>query len=149
MNGIFSKVAGIALRSAETGPMVEVGQAMALADGGLVGDVPSSPDRGVTLLSQPQWRQVQREVAADLPWHTRRANLLLDAERLDTLIGKNIRIGGARLQIKAETKPCGLMDRLHQGLRKVLEPELRGGVYGRILEGGEIRIGDSVEIEPS
>lgn len=124
--------------------MREVARVEATADGGLAGDLRSSPDRGVTLISAPQWRQTMMELGADLPWHTRRANVLVDAASLAPLIGRRIRIGEVEVDVKAETKPCGVMDKLHQGLRQALVPDCRGGVYGRIVRGGAIAIGDAV-----
>ena len=144
------KVAGIALRTAEGGPMREAGEANAEVDGGLIGDVPKKErKRGITFLSAGQWREVTGELgAAELPWHTRRANVLLDGcGSLADLIGKRIKIGnGIELEIGGETLPCGLMDQLHSGLKNTLVPDCRAGVYGRVLTDGTIRIGDQVEI---
>lgn len=140
------KVLAIALRTRPKGPMNEVERAAAVANVGLTCDVASRPDRAITLLASDQWRDVTRELATDLPWHTRRANILVESTGLGRLIGKTIRIGPIEVRIEAETKPCGLMDQLHDGLRAELAPDCRGGVYGRITRGGEINIGDSVVI---
>jgi MOSC domain-containing protein YiiM len=86
-----------------------------MADAGLVGDVEPSAHRGVTFIASQQWEIVQRELGAELPWHTRRANVLVDAASLKHLIGRTIRVGELEVAIGAETRPCGLMDELHQG----------------------------------
>ena len=143
---VVGKVAALALRSAPKGPMQEVHSVTAIANKGLMGDVAARPDRAITLLSAEQWRDVTAELDVDLPWHTRRANVLVDAGSLQHLIGKTIHVGAVEVRVEAETEPCGLMDRLHDGLRNALTPECRGGVYGRIARGGEIKIGDSVKI---
>lgn len=143
---VVGKVAALALRTKPKGPMQEVHSVTAIANKGLMGDVAARPDRGITLLSAAQWRDVTRELRADLPWHTRRANVLVDAGSLEHLIGKTVCVGAIEVRVEAETEPCGLMDRLHDGLRKALTPECRGGVYGRITRGGKIKIGDAVSI---
>lgn len=143
----IGKVLGIALRTQPKGPMREVQSAHAVVDHGLEGDLASQPERGITLLASGQWNQVVRELAANIPWHTRRANVLIESDGLSHLIGKEIAIGDVIIQINAETVPCGLMDQLVPGLRNVLKPDCRGGVNGRILNGGVIKIGDEVILQ--
>lgn len=140
------RVLGIALRN---GPLVmrEVPTAQATAGAGLTGDHQVSAERGITFISAPQWAEVTRELNAELPWFTRRANVLLDWPALGELIGRTIRVGPVRVAIKGETRPCGLMDRLYNGLRAALKPEFRAGVHGEVLNAGQIQVGDEVRVE--
>jgi MOSC domain-containing protein YiiM len=132
----------------KVGPMRTLPRVTAQKGAGLAEDVAcTDPRRGITLLSSGHWKDVVRELGADIPWHTRRANILIDAGPLGSLIGKTVRIGPVRLRIHDETRPCALMDRLHQGLRATLGPDCRAGVHGEILEAGEIQIGDEVVVE--
>ncbi|HKQ46682.1 MAG TPA: MOSC domain-containing protein [Phycisphaerae bacterium] len=140
----IGRVLGIALRCRDKGKMTEVAEAEARVDGGLDGDLAVQAYRGVTLIAAGQWAEVQKELESDLPWYTRRANVLVDAERLGHLIGREITVGDVQLKIEGETKPCDLMDRLHHGLKAALKPECRGGVHGRVLQAGTIRVGDVV-----
>ena len=126
--------------------MREIDLAVAKIGGGIDGDLECTPDRGITFLASQQWRQVVRELGTDLPWHTRRANVLVDAPTLSGWIGKTVRIGEVQVAIKSETHPCGLMDRLHAGLKDALRPECRGGVYGRVTRGGSFRVGDEISL---
>jgi|CXWL01.1.fsa_nt_gi MOSC domain-containing protein YiiM len=142
----IGKVIGIALRTAVRGQMREVSEAQAIEKGGLVGDVKSSEARGVTFLSSRQWEQVQRELGVPLPWHTRRANVLVETDGLAHLVGRTIELGQVQVEIKAETRPCELMDTLHDGLRRALTPDLRGGVYGKVIRAGQFRVGDMVRV---
>jgi MOSC domain-containing protein YiiM len=142
-----ARVLAIAIKTATSGPMRETAEAFAEVGGGLRGGVAPAPRRGVTLISRPQWQQVMHELAADLPWHTRRANVLLDAERLGPWIGRRVRMGAVLLEITVETKPCGQMDEFLPGLREALTPEMRGGVCAQVLEGGVIRVGDVLRFE--
>lgn len=140
----FVVVTGIAIRTAAGGPMQELPEADMLEGGGLRGDLSSSADRGITLLSGRQWAEVSRELGVNLPWHTRRANILLDSAGLGPWVGRTIRLGDGLVHIVGETRPCELMDRFHCGLKAALTPDTRGGVHGRVLKGGRIRVGDRV-----
>ena len=57
--------------------------------------------------------------------------------------GQRLRIGGARLEVTVHCGPCKRMDDIRPGL----ERELRGrrGMLCRVVEGGTIRVGDSIE----
>jgi MOSC domain-containing protein YiiM len=140
----IGRVAAIAIRPEKNAPMRELEEVGASAGAGLAGDVSSIPDRGVTLISKSQWDEVCGELDAALPWHTRRANILVEADALGHLIGKRIRIGDVEVDLKLEVNPCGLMDKQHQGLRAALVPDCRGGVGGKILNNGTISRGDTV-----
>ncbi len=141
---IVGIIEAIAVRSQKNGPMKELRRAEARADGGVAGDLPSSLNRGMTLLSADQWKQVMRELDRDLPWHTRRANVLVSGPGLERLIGQEIQVGSVRVAVKGETKPCELMERLCPRLRAALTPECRGGVLGRITQSGTMAIGDEI-----
>jgi MOSC domain-containing protein YiiM len=142
-------ILAIAIRTCENGPMKEIRQAAVTVGGGIGGDLPSTPERGVTLIASRQWDQVTRSLEADLPWHTRRANVLVDAESLAGVIGKTVRVGDALIRIHAETKPCDLMDRLHAGLKNALAPDCRGGVRGEVLNAGTFQVGQAISLEQS
>jgi len=144
MTDSIGRIIAIAVRTEKNGPMRELESVNVTTDGGLDGDLPASPDRGVTMVSSAQWRDVVGELGADLPWHTRRANLLIDAGPLGGFMGKRLRIGDVEVDITQEVKPCGLMDRLHDGLKVTLQPDCRGGIGGRIVNDGTIRVGDLV-----
>ena len=144
---VIGKVLKIALRTRPKGPMQEVLEASGSENGGLSGDVNSRPDRGITFLASQQWAQATGELEKELPWHTRRANVLVDAVSLAELIGQTISVGDVRVQINAETRPCSLMDRLEPGLKAALTPDCRAGVYGRILNDGQLRVGDLVILQ--
>lgn len=143
---VTGKVVGLAVRTAKNGPMKEVPEAVALAGAGIEGDLSSAPDRGISLLSSLQWQIVVQELKADLPWHARRANVLVDTPELGPLIGKTIKVGSVQIRVMGETEPCALMDRQFQGLRRALTPHCRGGVHGKVLTDGQFKLGDPVVI---
>ncbi len=141
---IVGTIEAIAVRSCKDGPMKELTRAEARADGGVDGDVPSSLDRGISLLSAEQWEQTMLELGRDLPWHTRRLNILVRGPGLGPLIGRTIRAGSVQIAVKKEATPCKVLERLCTGLRDALEPDCRGGVLGRITESGTLAIGDEI-----
>ena len=142
----YGSVEAIAIRTTKNGPMQELKRATGVQDQGLAEDLPCATERGLSLLSKHQWETVQAEMGKQLPWHTRRANVLVDAGTLEPLMGKRLRIGQLEMDVLDETTPCGLMDKIEPGLRAVLTPEFRGGVLGRIVRGGEIKVGDKIEV---
>jgi MOSC domain-containing protein YiiM len=145
--GQSGKIVGLALRSSRRGPMEVVERVSAEANGGIETERKVQSDRGLTFISREQWAHVQQELGApDLPWHTRRANVLVEGLVMGDLIGKTLEIGGVVVEVKGETEPCGLMDQLHHGLRKTLAPACRGGVHGQITRGGEIAVGDAIRV---
>ena len=108
--------------------------------------------RQVSLIEAESWDAALAELrlSADrlLPWHVRRANLLVQGIRLPREPGKVIAIGKTvRIETTCECDPCSRMDEILPGLKLALMPDWRGGVLGRVLTDGEIAIGDEVRIE--
>lgn len=125
-------------------PMREVKEAHVAAGRGFEGHESARGKRGLTLLSLERWTDTMRELDQNLPWHTRRANLLTEGIDLAATIGKRLRIGEVEIDVDDETRPCKLMDELCPGLRHALKPDKRGGVVGEVVRAGLIRVGDSI-----
>jgi MOSC domain-containing protein YiiM len=140
---------GVAARVRHRGPMLEVSAQSLVASRGLAEESGRSPRRGVTILSWESWRDVCRELNRDLPWHTRRANLLISGLDLSAAVGHVLGVGAARIRVHGETKPCARMDEACMGLRAALEPAFRGGVYGEVLIGGAVHVGDAIRVIPA
>lgn len=141
------KVLALALRSAKRGPMDLVENVTAVENGGIESNHDVQPERGITFISNEQWSEVQRELnEPELPWHTRRANVLVEGLVMKNLIGKTVTVGDVVVDIKQETEPCGLMDQLYNGLRKTLEPDCRAGVHGQVVRGGSFGVGDTITV---
>jgi MOSC domain-containing protein YiiM len=141
------EIKAIAIRQGKNGPMKELDSVQATAGGGLEGDNPVRAERGVTFISAAQWATAKAELDADLPWHTRRANVLVDCDSLAPFCGKTITFGGLTVTLGGETEPCGLMDRIHPGLCKALTPDMRAGIFGEVVEGGTFNVGDVIEVK--
>jgi len=126
--------------------MREATEANIIAGRGIDTENRKTGRREVTLLSIERWQQACRELGVDMPWHTRRANLLIQGVDLAAALGRVISIGPAQLRIHGETRPCGIMDAQQPGLRVALQPDFRGGVHAEVLVGGVIRVGDPVQV---
>lgn len=137
-------VAAIAFRPTDGRPMQELAECNVVPGRGLDCENRPSGRREVTLLSKQGWEQTCRRPDAALSWHLRRANFLIDGLDPGRLIDRELTIGPICIKIHGETRPCGLMDEQHAGLREALIPECRGGVHGQVLVGGTVRVGDAV-----
>lgn len=140
---------GIAIKQASRSPMQETDSATITREKGLTGDFRGKPgNRQVTVLSHESWQQACSELNTELPWTTRRANLLLTGIRFNPEdVGKALLIGDVRLEITRETDPCKRMDEARQGLKNILTPDWRGGVCCRVISGGQVSAGDVVTLK--
>lgn len=145
MSGATGKIAAIAVKPDHYAPMQEV-ESADVGEGGIAGSAWATSVRRVTLLFAEQWDEVQRELGAEIPWHLRRANVLVSGLHPKDVLKKRVRLGGVELRIHGETKPCERMDAAHLGLKAALKPDLRGGVYGSVLFAGRITVGDTVSV---
>jgi MOSC domain-containing protein YiiM len=59
-------------------------------------------------------------------------------------IGQRVKVGDALLEITMVCDPCHRMDDLRSGLRAELED--RRGMLAHVVDGGEIALGDTVEL---
>ena len=121
-------------------PMEEISEVRAVDDTGFEGCAHARPGRKRQVLL------VDRETleAVDLRPGIIRENITTDGLNVNSLqIGQLLRIGEARLEVSAVCTPCDLMEAIRPGLRKELWG--RRGMLCRVLEGGVIRRGDSIE----
>ena len=129
--------------------MDEVSEATAVAGKGLDGNVDRSRRRQITIISSDTWDALMKELDADIPPASRRANLMVSGIDLENTRGHVLRVGGVRLAIGGETTPCERMDEAFPGLRAAMRPHWGGGVFAQVLDDGLITVGDAVTLEPS
>jgi MOSC domain-containing protein YiiM len=113
---------------------------------GMVGNRHQGGRRQVTILEREAWEAVAREVNTAVSAEARRANLLVSGVSLRESAGRVLEVGGCRLRIGGETRPCDLMDAAIPGLKAAIGKEWRGGVFAEVLDDGAITIGDDVRL---
>ena len=59
-------------------------------------------------------------------------------------VGQRVKVGGATLEKTMVCDPCRRMDELRDGLRSELDG--KRGMLAHIVEGGEIALGDEIEL---
>ena len=121
-------------------PMEELSEVRAVDDTGFEGCAHARPGRKRQVLL------VDRETleAMDLRPGIIRENVTTDGLNVNSLqIGQQLCIGEARLEVSEVCNPCDQMETIRPGLRKELWG--RRGMLCRVLEGGVIRRGDSIE----
>lgn len=149
------RLAGIARHAVPKGPMEVIDTAIVTLEGGVEGDARGRLKHGgrgkrqVTLIERADWDAALAEIDCDIPWQERRANLLVEDFDLPQIPGTRLRIGPVLLEITIECDPCHRMDAIADGLQAALKPDWRGGACSRVIEGGTIRIGDTIRIEES
>ena len=137
----------IAVAPKKRAPMVVVDRATITREKGIAGDARGHlPGRQVTVVFEDDWQAACDVLAQDIPWTTRRANLLVGGVEVPRRIGARLRIGEVLLEVREETKPCGLMEKAVTGLKAALKPGWRGGLRCVVLEGGAIAPGDEVAV---
>lgn len=144
----MGRLEGIARRDRKRAPMQTLEQAEISTETGVAGDFRGKPgDRQVTVICSAAWRAACAELGHEIPWTTRRANLLVDGVELPRTAGSIMRIGPVRLLVTGEVDPCSRMDEQCPGLTKALKPDWRGGVSCTVLDGGIVSLGDTVSLQ--
>ncbi len=144
----MAKVLGLWIKQHAGAEMCAQDELQLTLEDGVVGGAPTVKDRQVTVLTIEAWRAACDEVGETFDPGRRRANILVDEVNVTEMTGRRLRIGDTLLHICFETWPCEQMDAIKPGLRRALETHWRGGVCCEVVEGGVIRIGDSVEVMP-
>jgi MOSC domain-containing protein YiiM len=147
----------IHLADREGGPVRAVESVEAIAGVGLVGDRhavrPEDRDphdndvQDVTLVEAEQLEWLADETGIRLEPGATRRNLTTRGVRLNDLVGRRFRIGTVRIQGVELCEPCAHLQAMVG--RPILRPLVhRAGLRARLLDSGEIRVGDPIEVEP-
>ena len=112
----------------------------AIAGQGLDGCAHGNPPRREVLLASKQ----HLDALAVEPGAVRENVTVEGVDVHDWPVGQQVRVGEAVLEITMVCDPCARMDELRPGLRAELDG--KRGMLAHIVEGGEIALGDPVEL---
>jgi MOSC domain-containing protein YiiM len=138
------RLEGIWLKRSHRGPMDAQASVRLVAGEGIAGSIDRSRRRQVTIISREVWNELMAALGAAVDPSARRANLLVSGVALAHTRGRVLRIGAGRLVIGGELTPCERMDEARPGLRELMRPDWRGGVFAQVLDDAVISVGDSV-----
>jgi MOSC domain-containing protein YiiM len=142
------KLEWIGIRAARRATVTSLEQVEAIAGFGLEGDHYASKTNGkrqVTLIQSEHLEAVAKILgksavsAVDL-----RRNLLVSGVNLLALRNRQFRIGAVLLEGSGPCEPCSRMEEV-LGVGGYNAMRGHGGITARIVEGGTIRIGESVQ----
>lgn len=144
----MGKIIGIATRQKTKAPMDELSTANVTFEHGVGSDSRGKKQnkRQVTIMTLENWHSSCKELGKEIPWTTRRANILVEGMELKQKVGYQLRIGTALVEITGELEPCNRMDEQYEGLTAILAKDWRGGVTCKLIEEGEINLNDTVEL---
>lgn len=143
----MGRLIGIARREQKRAEMEVLEDADISEHTGVAEDFRGKPgNRQVTVVSAEAWAATCEDLSRQMPWTTRRANLLVEDVQLPRRTGDVIEVGSVRLLVTMEVDPCSRMEEQYDGLKAALTPDWRGGVACTVLQGGSVRLGDGVTI---
>lgn len=147
----MGRVVAIHVARAKGAPCEAVESARLLTGRGIEGDrncpeqapTPPRSGRDVTLIEREALEAVQRDYKLALEGADSRRNILTEGIALNHLVGREFRIGEARLLGVRLCEPCGYLEKMTTpGIREALIH--RGGLRATVLDGGTVRRGDSI-----
>jgi MOSC domain-containing protein YiiM len=152
------RVVGIYTAPARGAPMERRDEVRAVAGVGLDGDRYASGDgkytrstddgkRAITLIEREAVDAARRDYDLELEEHQARRNVVTEGVPLSHLVGRTFRVGDVVLRGFKLSEPCTYLEGLTRvGIRRALVH--RAGLRAEILEGGTLRVGDTVEEMP-
>ena len=135
------KIVGLHIATAHRAPMQHPASARALADLGLEGDMHNKPGskRQVLLMDEETLSAFGLEAGRE------RENITTRGIELKTLaLGSRLRAGNAVFEITQWCNPCKMIEDIRPGLRAQMAGQR--GMFVRVVAGGEVRVGDVIEI---
>lgn len=143
----LGRLVWIGLRPARAAPVFTPNAALLVAHRGIEGDrYQTSRDgaRQVTLISEESLAAIASYLGRDtIPPELLRRNFVVKGIKLAGLKSRRFHIGAALLEYSGECAPCSRMEE-HLGPGGYNAVRGHGGITARILEGGEVRLGDKI-----
>ena len=139
----MASIAGIFVSPAKRAEMKALERVRAVSGHGLDGCAHARPPKREVLFASAEHLE-----SVDVPPGRIRENLTIEgADVQEWPIGQRIAAGDAVFEVTMVCDPCQRMDDLRPGLRAELED--KRGMLARVVETGEVALGDEVRLLPS
>ena len=136
----MATVAGIWVSPARRSDMTPLERVQAIAGHGLEGCAHARPPKREVLFAS-----AEHLAAVGVEPGRIRENLTVDGADVQRWpLGQRVQAGGAVFEITIVCDPCSRMDDLRPGLRAELEG--RRGMLARVVESGEVVVGDEIRL---
>jgi MOSC domain-containing protein YiiM len=137
----MASVAGLFISPGrKTGVSTPLERASAIAGHGFDGCAHANPPRREVLFASKEHLDALAVEAGAI-----RENITVEGADVQTWpVGARVRAGEAVFEITMVCDPCERMDQLRDGLRAQLDG--KRGMLARVIEGGEVALGDTVEL---
>jgi MOSC domain-containing protein YiiM len=136
----MGKIVHLQLKPAEGEPMKIVSSVEAIAEHGLRDDANAGRSKRQVLI-------IERETLEEfnLPLGDVRENITVEGIQLaGTPTGTRMRVGQALFEATLDCAPCEFIEDKRPGLRAAMDG--RRGTLFRVIEGGEIKVGDEIRV---
>lgn len=142
----MAKIAAINISDVRGIQKHEIPEAFLKADWGIVGDAHAGHwHRQVSLLSVESVAKLQQKLSFHLEHGAFAENILVDGLAVHTLpVGTKLRIGKALCEVTQIGKECHNDCAIRKAAGDCVMP--REGIFVKVLESGEIKTGDEIEI---
>ncbi len=102
----------------------------------------------ITLIETEVMERVSQELGYEIPDGTSRRQVMVKGISLNKLIGQNLRLGSVLVRVEDKCNPCNNMEtKIGPGAKEAMNG--KGGIRCRIIEGGKLRVGDTITVENS
>lgn len=139
-----AKLHSIWIKPVRKEAMKSMNSVQVIANTGIIGNAEQGGKRQITVIQKEVFDRIRSQLGKEIQPVMRRANFMISGLDLEESAGRILKIGDLRLIINGETKPCSRMDEAFPGLRKALETQWGGGVYGVPLNDAIVCTGDPV-----
>jgi len=115
---------------------------------GIVGDYRSDKFQigQITLIEAEIIDAMSRKLGYDIPDGASRRQIIVKDITLNELIGQNLRMGQILVRVEDKCNPCKNMEtKIGPGARDAMND--KGGIRCRIIEGGDLHVGNKITVE--
>ena len=144
----MAEIISIHIVRKQNAPTESCNQVMVRSNFGIVGDYRSDKFQigQITLVEAEIINAMSRKLGYDIPDGASRRQIMVKGITLNELIGRNLRMGQILVRVEDKCNPCKNMEtRIGPGAKDAMND--KGGIRCRIIEGGELHVGDKITVE--